>query len=393
MLSTEDVTKLLEQPSGAVRREIVDKIATDYRSGALSERERTIATEIFRLLLRDVEVMVRQAMSEALKDTRLIPHDIALGLASDLAEVAMPMLQSSEILSDVDLIEIIRNPIAVMYVQEEDDPDLLFADRSGMDTGQKSAKQSAIARRSTVSEKVAMALVEKGSEEVVITLARNKGAEISEFIGHRMVDRYGDHEDVQSALVDRSAVPISVMERLVFMVSDALRAKLTKTHGVAASMGKTLIALATERATIDLLGHKPTKSTVDKLIIQLRQSKRLTPSILLRALCLGERQFVEIAFSRMCTMAQSSVAEILDEAETPTLRDLFNSARIPKPFWKSLEIAIWQASKAPAPTPRNKKTYIADMLNGLQRGLETKPRPVQAEDIDYVLARIVTKAH
>lgn len=392
LLSTEDVTRLLKQPSASVRREIVDKIAADYRTGSLSERERTIATEIFRLLLRDAEVMVRRAMSEALKDTRLVPHDVAVALASDLAEVALPMLESSQVLSDMDLIDIIRNPIAVVFLEEDDDPDLLIAERSGTDPGEKTAKHTAIAGRKSVSSKVAMALVEKGSEDVIITLVRNKGAEISEFIGHRVVDRFGDHEGVQTALIDRSAVPISVMERLVFLVSDALRTKLTKSHGIAASMGRTLAILAGERATLELLGHKPNQDTVDKLILQLRQKKRLSPTLILRAICMGERLFVELAFSRMTSLARQSVREILTAGDTGAMHDLFNSARIPGPFYKAMEIALQAAMALPPPTDQTRSAYTEAVLNALLRGVDPRPRPVGVADLDYVLARVITRA-
>ena len=53
--------------------------------------------------------MVRDALSENLKENPNVPHEVALSLAQDVDQVSLPVLQYSEILSDQDLTEVDRS--------------------------------------------------------------------------------------------------------------------------------------------------------------------------------------------------------------------------------------------------------------------------------------------
>src|SRR3546814_9519942 len=63
---------------------------------------------IFRRLVADAEVLVRQALAANLKTTADLPHDLAVALARDVDSVSLPVLKYSEVLTDDDLIEIVQ---------------------------------------------------------------------------------------------------------------------------------------------------------------------------------------------------------------------------------------------------------------------------------------------
>ncbi|HLO75939.1 MAG TPA: hypothetical protein VK196_05730, partial [Magnetospirillum sp.] len=109
-LREEDVARLLANPSADTRVEIAGKIAEQH--SALSKSQRKLAEDIFRLMVKDAEVRVRQALSRQLKENPLVPHDVAISLARDVDAVALPMLQFSEVLTDEDLIEIVKSQSA-----------------------------------------------------------------------------------------------------------------------------------------------------------------------------------------------------------------------------------------------------------------------------------------
>src|ERR1700754_3119749 len=95
MLTEADVQRLMSSPSGNIRAETAEKVAAAFQSGGLTTDERRIAEEIFRVLVKDVEVMVREALSRHLKENGDIPRDIALGLARDVESVSLPVLEFS----------------------------------------------------------------------------------------------------------------------------------------------------------------------------------------------------------------------------------------------------------------------------------------------------------
>src|SRR3954471_24914785 len=108
MLTEADVPRLMASPSGDVRAETAEKLAVAFDVRRLSDKERELAEAIFRVMMKDVEVMVREALARNLKENPDLPKDVALSLAKDVESVALPMLQFSTVLSDSDLIEIVR---------------------------------------------------------------------------------------------------------------------------------------------------------------------------------------------------------------------------------------------------------------------------------------------
>ncbi len=89
-LTEADLERLMCDPSPEVRAGTVGKIASHFGSGEFSDSERRLAEEIFRILARDVEVRVREALSVHLKECPQIPHDIALSLAKDVDRWRFP---------------------------------------------------------------------------------------------------------------------------------------------------------------------------------------------------------------------------------------------------------------------------------------------------------------
>ena len=67
ILSQEDVDLLKQNPAPEVRSKTAQKVSCQYK-GQISETEKKIAEDIFRLIANDVEIGVRQTLAESLKD-------------------------------------------------------------------------------------------------------------------------------------------------------------------------------------------------------------------------------------------------------------------------------------------------------------------------------------
>ncbi len=277
-LTAADVLRLKEDPSPTNRTLTGLKVASAF-GDKLDGEERAIAEEIFRLMLRDAETRVRLALSESLKDNPSIPHDIALGLARDVAEVASPILKHSEILTDDDLLEIISE--------------------------HSTAHKIAVAGRKHVSEGVSEALADTADEEVVATLVANQGAELSEQVLKKVVDAFGDVEMVNTPLAERDWLPISISERLVSLVSESLRDHLVTHHELPGGLASDLVLESRERATMSLIDNDTKTVDVVTLVNQLAKNNRLTPTIILHAICMGDLVFFEAALAKLCGVGQA----------------------------------------------------------------------------------------
>ncbi|MEI6987049.1 MAG: DUF2336 domain-containing protein, partial [Rhodospirillaceae bacterium] len=107
-LTKDDVVKLMTDPSPEHRAKLAGKVAHQFDNKALNAAERKLAEEIIRIMTKDAVVRVRQSLAENLKNSSDLPRDLALTMARDVEEVAMPILSMSVVLNDADLVEIIR---------------------------------------------------------------------------------------------------------------------------------------------------------------------------------------------------------------------------------------------------------------------------------------------
>lgn len=108
-LPRQDLLRLLEASNLAARAKHAERLAAVYSRGALDAAERSIAEEAFRLLRYDSEILVRRLLAECLKHAPLLPRDIALALATDKAEIAVPFIEDSPVLGEQELLVILRD--------------------------------------------------------------------------------------------------------------------------------------------------------------------------------------------------------------------------------------------------------------------------------------------
>ncbi len=313
-LSKEDVVRLLSNPSSAVRADLAAKVAGQFTEETLSANERKLAEEIIRIMAHDTVEQVRQLLAENLKTSTSLPHDVALTLARDVEAVAIPILSVSQVLTDTDLVEIIRSGQA--------------------------GKHTAIAGRPTVSSQVAEAIIENASETAVAALVSNEGAELGEQNLDRIIDRFGDSEAVQAPLVQRSKLPITIAERLVAVVSETLQNYLVTHHELSAKTAADLILESRERATVTLLNGQNDEVALERLVVQLSRAGRLTPSILVRALCMGDITFFEAALAHLAGIRLTNARLLIHDAGGLGFKSIYDKAKMPAALLPACRIAL-----------------------------------------------------
>ena len=288
--------------------------------------------------------------------------DVAKTLAQDVDSVALPVLQFSEVLSDADLIEIVRTQGAV--------------------------KQTAIASRTTVSESVSDALVDTGNEEVVTSLVSNTGAEISETSLQRVVDDFGDRERVQGAMVQRPKLPITVAERLVTRVSEGMQEELAKRHELPASLATDLILQSRERATITL-STESDEDELERLIRQLNENGRLTPSIVLRALCMGDLDFFEAAMAELAEIPLVNVRTLTHDSGTLGLEAVWEKAGLPKAHFMAARAAVDVARETDYDGGENdRERYSRRMIERILTQYGDLGVEFDSDDLEYLLTKM-----
>ena len=107
-LSKQDVERLSHDLSVENKALTAQKISAYYDGKDISERGRKLAEDIFRIMVEDVQIKVREVLSESLKNCKSIPRDIVLKLINDQDSVAVPFIKYYDNLTDEDLITILE---------------------------------------------------------------------------------------------------------------------------------------------------------------------------------------------------------------------------------------------------------------------------------------------
>lgn len=362
-LSASDVKRLMEDPSVDNRAETAAKVASQFETGELSDREREIAYQIFQLMVQDVEERVRAALSSNLKNAPNLPKDLAVTMAKDVSDtVALPIIQFSDALDDSDLIEIIRT--------------------------QSVDRQVAVASRANVSENVADTLVDEGDKKAVVALVSNEKAKLSEGTLGKVVNAYGDDADIQDPLVHRPKLPVTIAEKLVARVSDSLREHLVTHHELPEQAATDIILQVRERTTIGLVSDGAEEQDVEKLVSQIHRNGRLTPSIILRALCVGDLPFFETAMAVMSNVPLNNARILIHDEGELGFKSLYRKAGMPDALFPAFRTAVDTALGAEA--ERSDADIETQMRRMLERVLTVHENVIDEygiENVDYLLSK------
>lgn len=179
------------------------------------------AADLARLMVEDISVSVREALSQELKSCAFLPKQIVEKLSLDINQVSLPFLMASEAIDDSFLEMIVR----------ESSPE----------------KQGAIAQRQGLSEIVSFAICDVGAVEAVDVLLDNETAEMSERGFQRVVDRFPIETSLMEKLASKAELPMAVVERIVFKVSSIYSKHLTQQYNLSTDYASYLTTLATRQ--------------------------------------------------------------------------------------------------------------------------------------------------
>lgn len=191
---------LAGEHSSDKRRELLRSVTDMFLAGGddKTDSECVLFDEVVGAVVKEMQATVRAELADQLADSKApINKTLKRFAMDDDIEVARPILERSEVLTDEDLIEVITN-----RTQEH---------------------MLAITRRQGISEKVSGALVENGTDQVVASLIDNYTAKIGRETMEKVADRAQTSVVLQKPMVRRDDVPLDLLNELVLVVQNDLR--------------------------------------------------------------------------------------------------------------------------------------------------------------------------
>lgn len=270
-----DISILARETAVPKRAGAAQRICERMVACPLRPTERALAERLLRLIADDAACLVRAALVVTLHNSPDLPRDVAVKLAADVDTIAVPILRFSPVLTDADIVSVLRSGAA--------------------------AKTRAAANRARVSSTVARSVVRFGDSAAVADLAANDGADIDEGVAREMVRLWHEDDLITETMIARRDMPIDVLELLVAHTS-AETALALQDRGVAPHVADDIALRARERATVEIARTARAPSDVELLVDSLHREGRLNGSVVLRAICAGQMPFAELALARLAAM-------------------------------------------------------------------------------------------
>lgn len=366
-LQDSDILNLIQTGTASDKVMVTGEITTKYLEEMYSADELSVVEDIFRILTEDAEMRVRASLSEALKLSKILPHDIALKLAKDVEEVSLPMIEFSEVLDDDDLIEI----ICTDNVQ----------------------KALAVSRRNTLNDNVKGKLLETSNSEVIGNVIANDNFPKNPEDFTQFVHQLSESPDAVKNLVKGISLPAKISEKLMNEVAGRIVEQVKDKYDVSPDKLSQIASHTVEINTIAGVHTCTTADQIDGLVNHLHNFGRLTNSLILSSLCMGRRRFFLTALAKRAGVPKKNVILLINKGGKDGLNSLLKKAGMPEKLFGAIELVLklsleikgkekdiepqefgkWMTEKLEFFAERTKVEYISYMMAITRQSMKHDP--------------------
>lgn len=362
-LSPKDIVTLSQETNAVNKSVTAQKVGALYKSEQLSNQALDLAEDIFRILIKDIEVKVREALAESLKNCKNLPSDIVRDLINDVDSVSMPFIKYYADLSQEDIISIIDS--------------------------QNLNKQKAVAMRANLTENITHYIAQNCPEDVVGVLVSNETADIKENTYDVIIDRFPESQTIQKNMVYRSELPVSIIEKIVHSLSDELLRHLVLTHNLPNDIACNIVEQVKEKTTLKISEEYSSDKKIEELIHELYTSNRLTSSLVVRAICMGDLKFFEYALVYLSNTPIMEVRKILfNNTMDFMVRNLLRKAYIPKSMFPAVFSALKVIKDIRFDYKKNDSKTFAHKVIERILSYGSAGEDLSEEDVNYLISKI-----
>lgn len=307
---------MAEEGSSEKRRALLRELTEHFfGASARSATEDTLYGSVLTSLAADMETAVRAELSARFANAPNAPHALIRRLANDEAAVAEAVLTTSPVLTDEDLLGVVRK-----HGQEH---------------------MRAVSARPSVSEAVSDVIVERGDDETLGTLLRNDGAQLSRKSSEAAVERARTNPALHEAAVSRASLPADLLNEMYFVVEARLRTRILEQN---ARMDPALLesALAAGRARIATDdGALPADyAECSAYVEELKAAGQLTPRMLARFLRSGGTTSFLIALAQLSDIDFHTARQIVERRELDALAVVCKSADLDRALFLTYAVVL-----------------------------------------------------
>lgn len=300
--------------------------AREFAAQAMSDEDLDLTQAVIDYFTDDDDIEIRQAVAEAVKSCEFLSAAIARKLALDEDEIAIPIVAHSPVLSDDDLVFILESA--------------------------SHPKQSAIAGRPHLGLKPTGWLAEHGCYSAIRVCLENETAIIGKGGYRHIMGRFGAIDPIQRLLVARPYLPAETVAELLDFISEEHRRVLIERNPAGDSTSVHKILVAREKSLAKSLDRRMTDYEQKKQCISLAREGRLTPTLMLRTLILGNHSFFAAALAHASGISKKRVIALTFERGYLGFQRLYERAELPPYLYTAFRITLEEYRRAKQMPPR-----------------------------------------
>jgi uncharacterized protein (DUF2336 family) len=311
-----DLIALAEEGSSEKRRALLRELTDHFFGGTTrTATEDSLYGAVLTRLTADMETAVRAELSARFASAPDAPHSLVRKLANDEAAVAGAVLASSPVLTDEDLLGVVR--------------------KHGQD------HLRAVSARPSVSEAVSDVIVQRGDDETLGTLLRNDGARLSRQASETAIERAKVNPALHEAAVERASLPPDLLNEMYFVVEARLRTRILEQN---AKLDPALVesALAAGRARIATDDGALPADYGECLayVEELKAAGQLSPRMLARFLRSGGTTSFLIALAQLSDIDFHTARQIIERRELDALAVVCKSADLDRALFLTYAVVL-----------------------------------------------------
>ncbi len=284
-------------------------------------QERTSMAAALTILLDDPSRAVRKAIAKVLCASPRAPGHVIRCLASDVDEVALPVLSASPILSEVELVDLMAE---------------------GSD-----AVQCAIASRAGLQASVCAAICEVGCEAACRRLLENGSARVLQSSLLRLAQRFEDRPDLCDQLLKTRDLPLVTRFQLLMRLAENLDDHPIVLERIPENRRETFLSDAEDKVVLRL-ALEAGDDDLTGFVEHLRLSGKLTTRLLLRAVCCGRLRFFAASLANLGQVPLPRLCKLLITVRRSALQAILRKAGLPLRAHQAFLLAIDIARQADA---------------------------------------------
>jgi uncharacterized protein (DUF2336 family) len=183
----------------------------------------------------------------------------------------------------------------------------------------------------------------------------------------------------------RTRLPLCVAQQVFFRVSGELRERLVERHDLPPELADEIALHGRERALTRAMGPDDPEAEVEGLVAALAAEAALTPTLLLRALCLGHLGFFRAAMAHLAGLPLDQAGHRILDRGPDGFVALYEESGLPpglfRAFWSALDVVRGLPPEQAHDWPRaSTNAIISRLVNEYEQ--------VCPEDLEHVLSQL-----